>query len=57
MPSVIVRRSMSSFVDSARECIRTSRRRREPQVTQATEPSGELTGILRGEEFVDTTGT
>jgi hypothetical protein len=53
----MVRRSLASVVDSARECIRTSCRRREPRVTQATEPYGELTGILRGEEFVDTAGT
>jgi hypothetical protein len=57
MPSVMVRCSRSSGVDSARECIQTSRRRRELQVTQATEPHGDRTGILRGEEVLDTGGT
>jgi hypothetical protein len=57
MPSVMIRHSMSNSVDSARECIRTSRRKRELQVTQATEPHGDLTDILRGEELVDMAGT
>jgi hypothetical protein len=49
LPSVMVRRSRSGVVDSAREGLRLSRRKREPRVTQATEPHGDLTGIPRGE--------